>query len=109
VASAERLLHQLALEHGTEPQDPEDWVPGAFLALLWGRYENAVQSFDQARRRLADTPRAEAAVCGWQALAAYLDDDPEHARQILREGLALDPAAEMLRARLAVIPGESRP
>jgi tetratricopeptide (TPR) repeat protein len=109
VASAERLLHQLALEHGTEPQDPEAWVQGAFLALLWGRYENAVQTFDQARRRLADTPRAEAAVCGWQALAAYLDDDPEHARQILREGLALDPAAEMLRARLAVIPGESRP
>jgi tetratricopeptide (TPR) repeat protein len=98
------MLQQLATEHGETPDSPDIWIQGAFLTMLWGRYDDAVRTFDQARRRLVDAPRAEAAVCGWQALAATLADRPDRAREILSEGLALDPDSNMLRARLAVIP-----
>lgn len=109
VASAERMLQQLAAESGATPDDPAVWEQGALLTMLWGRYEDALHTFGQARQRLADEPRREADVCGWQALAAYLADEPRRARQILREARALAPEAEMLRVRLSVIPDETQP
>ncbi|MHC5209781.1 MAG: O-antigen ligase family protein [Planctomycetota bacterium] len=109
VASAERLLQQLATEFGTTPESAETWVQGGFLTMLWGRYDDAMRTFGQARQRLTEAPAAEASVCGWQALAAYLADQPGRAQEILREGLALDPEAQLLHARLAVIPDEGRP
>lgn len=106
VASADRLLQQLAAEYGAAPVAAETWMQGAFLTMLWGRPQDAIGMFEQARMRLPDSPRDEAAVCGWQALAAYLSDQPERARSILLAGLALDPDSQMLRVRIGVIPGE---
>lgn len=86
--------------------DPQAWRRLALLALLTGRYAEAVDFLGRARALLPDDPEAEAEVCSWQALAAFVAGRAGEARRILSEAAALRPEDELTRLRLSVIPDE---
>ncbi len=103
-ASAERLWQiQVDVVSG-QLSNPDAWQQLALLTLLRGRYAEALSWYAKARANLADDPAAEARICGWQALAAFLASQPAEARSILRQAAALQPGDEMLQLRLSVIP-----
>ncbi len=108
-APAERQLAQLAGVMRDHLGDPQAWEQLALLTLMSGRYKEAIGMYASARTYLVDRPAEEARVCSWQAMAAFLASQPQDARRILREALALQPGDEMLRLRLAVSPDELEP
>jgi hypothetical protein len=65
--------------------------------------------FDKGRELLPDDPAGQARMYGWEALAAYLAEQPEQALECLQAGAALDPDSDLLAAQLVVAQGRATP